>query len=234
MEPGGIFIVIPAYNEAPQVVAEAVRKLRAVPGGAQWQVVVVDDGSQPPLEKCALGDDGAVTVLRHEINRGQGAALQTGMEFAVRCGAAVCVHFDADGQHDASDVPALLAALDSGCDVALGSRFMRPADIAAIPPQRRLLLRIARIVNGLLTGLWLSDAHNGFRALNRNALAKIQLTEDRMAHASQILAQIRGSRLRWMEVPTHVAYSAYSVAKGQRCGNAVNILVDLLLNKLMR
>ncbi|MBO7742100.1 MAG: hypothetical protein J6S21_06050, partial [Victivallales bacterium] len=118
-----------------------------------------------------------------------------------------------------------------GNDVVLGSRFLRQEDLSAVPLRKRILLRGARFVNGLFTGMWLTDAHNGFRALGRRALESIDLTEDRMAHASEILIQIRRRKLKCTEVPTHIIYSQYSVEKGQSIGNSVNILIDLILER---
>ena len=221
------FVVIPAYNESPEVLRRVVAPLCR--GG--YRVVVVDDGSRDPAAPALAGLP--AVALRHRINRGQGAALQTGMEYCRRHGATCCIHYDADGQHDPAEIPALLAAIRNGADIALGSRFLRPEDVAAVPPMRRGLLRLARCVNGALTGMWLTDAHNGFRALGRRALECIDITEDRMAHASQILSQIRRHRLRCVEVPTHIVYSDYSVGKGQGAVNAVNILIDLLLDRFM-
>ena len=97
-----------------------------------------------------------------------------------------------------------------------------------------MLLRVARLVNGVLTGLWLTDAHNGLRALNARALERIDLHENRMAHATELLEQIRRAGLRVVEVPVTVRYTAYSRGKGQRWSGAVTILLDWLMNRLMR
>lgn len=205
-----------------------VRKSIAPLLEAGYRVVLVDDGSPEALVLEEL----PVVVLRHVVNRGQGAALQTGADYALAHGAEAVVHFDADGQHDASAIPQALEMLEKGeADVVLGSRFLREEDRLAVPAKRRLTLRIARVVNGILTGVWLTDAHNGFRVLSRKALEAISLQDDRMAHASEILVQMRQAGLRWKEMPVHIAYTDYSVAKGQRMGAALEILTDLLLDK---
>lgn len=219
-----VFIIVPCYREAPEVVRESIAPLIA----AGYRVVLVDDGSPVPLEIPGT----AAVLLRHPVNRGQGAALQTGGDYALRNGADAVVHFDADGQHDASAIPAALDILAQGeADVVLGSRFLRQEDWMAIPPRRRRMLRLARFVNGILTGVWLTDAHNGFRVLSRRALESIDLKEDRMAHASEILVQMRKAGLRWKELPVHIAYTDYSVAKGQKLGGAFEILMDLILGR---
>lgn len=222
------FIVIPCYREDPAVVRHTVEGIV----GGPWQIVLVDDGSPRELSADCQELSRIVTILRHPVNRGQGAALQTGADYAVRHGADAVVHFDADGQHDPADIPRFLAALDAGdCDIVLGSRFLRPEDLAAIPAGRRRLLRLARMVETYLTGLKLTDVHNGFRALGPRALETIHIQEDCMAHASEILQQVAQYQLRWKEIPTHVVYSDYSSSKGQKVGNAFNILWDLLLRK---
>ena len=222
------FIVVPAYNEAPAL-AGALAPLFA----AGYSVVVVDDGSTDETRQVASALP--AYVLRHPINLGQGAALQTGTTFALRCGAAYVVHFDADGQHQAADVVRLVAPLRAGeADVALGSRFLRPEDSAQAPALRRWLLRAGTIVNGLLTGMWLSDAHNGLRAFTRAAASQIDLRENRQAHASEILSLIRRAKLRYVECPVTIRYTPYSRAKGQSGWNAFNIVFDLLTGKMLR
>jgi len=222
-----IFIVIPSYNEG-KVIRQTIRSL-----GNQYSVVLVDDASTDDTANAVR--DLPIYYLRHDINLGQGAALQTGMDFALQQGADIVVHFDADGQHNPADIDRFVEVLKSRqVAVVLGSRFMRKDDLLAIPRLRRLLLRVARIINGLLTGLWLSDAHNGFRVMNRQALRAIQLKENRMAHATEILMQIRRQGLHFVEHPTHIIYTEYSQVKGQRWQGAIDILIDVFINKYFR
>lgn len=196
-----------------------------------YKIVLIDDGSVVPVSSFLRAQ--GVFVLRHGINLGQGAALQTGMDFAKLQHATAVVHFDADGQHNYLEIPLMLAPiLASEADFVLGSRFLSPQHIAQIPQGRRWLLRAARAVNYLFTGLYLSDAHNGFRALSQKALENTQLTECRMAHATEILQIIKKSQLPYTEVPTHIVYTDYSKQKGQSSLNAINIFFDLLLKNL--
>jgi len=226
-----VFLVIPAYNEG-RVLVSTIHGL--LPYG--YSIVVVDDGSSDgtsALLAPALTDT-PVHYLRHPVNLGQGAALQTGMDYALTQGAEYIVHFDADGQHPAEGIPALLDPIRRGeCDVAVGSRFLDPETVKLIPRGRRILLRGAVVISGILTNLWLSDAHNGFRALSHAAAKKIRLHENGFAHATEFLDEVRRAKLRLREVPVAIRYTDYSQAKGQPASNSVNILIDVLLRKVL-
>ncbi len=220
-----IFVVIAAYNEASviaRVVADVARH--------GYSVVVVDDGS---ADATAQRAGAAAAVVRHPVNLGQGAALQTGIDYALQQDADIIVTFDADGQHRAADIERLVAALrERTADFALGSRFLGQA--IALSTARRLLLRAATVFTQLTTGLRLTDTHNGLRAMTRRGAEKIRLRQNRMAHASEILAQIAASGLTYVEVPVRIEYTAYSRAKGQRLGDALAILLDLFARRLYR
>jgi len=223
-----VFVVVPIFNEGP-VIESTLGPL--IDRG--YSVVAVDDGSTD--DSWSVIRSLPVYSLHHTINLGQGASLQTGTAFALSRDAEFVVHFDADGQHNPDDIEVLLDPLRKGeADVVLGSRFLRDADRRAVPPAKRVLLRSGRLVNGVLTGLWLSDAHNGFRALTRDAAAKIELHENRFAHASEILAQIRAAKLRFVERPTAIVYTEHSVTKGQSMWNSIKIVFDLLLRRIFR
>jgi glycosyltransferase involved in cell wall biosynthesis len=221
-----ISVVVAAYNEA-KVIAGVVAGIVH----AGYDVVVVDDGSSDRTRDLAAAA-GAV-VLRHPINLGQGAALQTGIEFALRQGADIIVTFDADGQHRIADAARLIVALSThGAEFALGSRFLGGA--VNQPLSRRILLRLATLFTRLATGLSVTDTHNGLRAMTRRGASVIKLRQNRMAHASEILHQIADSGLKFVEVPVTIEYSAYSLEKGQTMGDALVILTDLFARRLHR
>jgi len=222
----GVYIVVPAYNEAPAI-HDVVRDLRS----EFANVVVVDDGSDDATAENARGA-GAI-VLQHIVNRGQGAALQTGIDYSVQRGAEVVVTFDADGQHRVGDVDRLLESLDKdGADVAIGSRFLGLR--SNVPALRRFLLRTAARFMTMTSGVALTDAHNGLRALKRDAAQRIHLTIDGMAHASEIIDQIHRLHLRVTEVPVVIHYSEYSIGKGQSSFAALRIAFDYLMKRIFR
>ncbi|MBI4268533.1 glycosyltransferase family 2 protein [Candidatus Uhrbacteria bacterium] len=214
-----VWVVIAAYNEAP-VIRSVVEDARAYAD----HVVVVDDDSGDTTADEAFA--GGATVLCHPINRGQGASLQTGTTYALQNGADVIIHFDADGQHDASDIPRFAEAIERGFDVVLGSRFLEHAK--AVPQFRRFILRCGVLFTWAFSGIKLTDTHNGFRALSRRAASQIFIHENRMAHSSEILHEIVRQKIRWTEVSTRVLYTDYSRSRGQSSWNALSIVGRIL------
>jgi len=219
-------IVIPSYNEE-HAIGGVVLELTA-----SWpHVVVIDDGSTDATGAVA-GRSGAI-VLTHIVNRGQGAALQTGIDFALDRGARVIVTFDSDGQHRAEDVAALVQPIEEGrADAVLGSRFLGSTE--SMPRRRGLLLRAAVLFTRLTSGARVTDTHNGLRAFSAVAARKIHIQLDRMAHASEIVDQIAARGIRFVEVPVHVRYSDYSRRKGQSSLGAFRVLFDYLWSRWLR
>lgn len=221
-----VLVIVPAFNEA-EIIRQTVMGLL----DAGYEVVVVDD--------CSTDGTGGkikdlrICYIRHAVNLGQGAALMTGMTFARKCGADYVVHFDADGQHRVEDIPPMLEPLlKDESDITLGSRFLQAATRTSVPLFRRILLKAAVLINAIFTGLWLTDAHNGLRAMNRRALETIRLRENGMAHATEILSEIRRHHLRYREVSMQVKYTEYSRRKGQTALDALGILTDLIIRKI--
>lgn len=223
-----VWVICPAFNESTTI-SRVLSDLRRAQ--ADYNIVVVDDGSNDATRRIAAAL--ATTVISHPINLGQGAALRTGIDYALSVGADYLVTFDTDGQHLVSDVPRLLEALDrEQADFALGSRFLKRG--RDIPLSRRILLLAATLFTTATTGLRLTDTHNGLRAFTRRGAAALRLRQARMAHASEILAEIARSRLRYVEVPVTISYTDYSMSKGQRAGDFVMILLDLFAQRIIR
>ena len=217
--------VIPMFNEA-QVISEVIAELRV----EFPMVICIDDGSSDTSAEVARAA-GAV-VVQHPVNLGQGAALETGIRFALgRSDTDYVVTFDADGQHSVRDAVAMVRhAHREDLQVVLGSRFLAGADL--VPPMRRLLLKTAVRFTRFTTGLALTDAHNGLRVLRRDAAAHVTLRLHGMSHASEILTIIARRELSYAEHPVTITYTDYSRAKGQQGYNALNIVFDLMVNRL--
>ena len=217
-----VWLVVPLYNEAA-VIGEVVRQARAV----FPNVVCVDDGSGD--ESAQEAERAGAVVVRHPVNLGQGAALQTGFEYALAVpGMRWVVTFDADGQHQVQDVVAMLdKARAEQLDVVFGSRFLDDRTEAGV--LKKLVLRAAVAYTNLTTSTKLTDAHNGLRVISRDVVSRVNITQNRMAHASELVAQIGALDVRYGESPVHVLYTDYSRSKGQSLWNAVNILVELML-----
>jgi glycosyltransferase involved in cell wall biosynthesis len=215
--------IVPAYNEESNI-GSVVRSLF----NHVDKIVVVDDGSSDRTSKFAK-DAGAV-VLRHRINRGQGAALQTGHDYALQCNADYILHFDGDRQFDVDDIePAFEKIKAESADILFGSRFL--GSHSNIPIFKKyVIFPLARIFHRFFVGANLTDAHIGFRILNRHALQSIHITHDRMAHATEIIEQVKKHNLKYIEFPVQVVYRRYG--QGMKGGFAV--LKDLLLGKFVK
>lgn len=221
-----IYVVIPAYNEA-QILKDVLCEL--LDYNPSYQLVVVDDGSSD--DTAVVARSFPVHVLVHTINLGQGAALATGIEYALSQNAGAIVTFDADGQMRPQDIPALLKEVtENGFDVALGSRFLT-AKPTGLTRAKKLVLMLATIFTRITTGLKITDTHNGIRAFKAEAIAQIKITQNRMAHASEILSEIAKNKLAYKEVPVTIRYTDYSKAKGQSLSNAFNILFELFMGE---
>lgn len=218
------WLVVPLYNEGA-VVGDVIRTARQ----RFCKIVCVDDGSKDASGQIAR-EAGAV-VVTHPINLGQGAALQTGIDYALGDPAAsYFVTFDSDGQHRTEDAERMVQRLRTEeLDIVLGSRFLNTKIEAGIA--KRIVLKLAVLFERLTTRLKVTDTHNGLRAISRTAASKIRIRQDRMAHGSEILREIAHHDLRYDEEPVHIIYTDYSRAKGQSLWNSVNILNELFLNR---
>ena len=215
-----VWVVIPVFNEA-QVLEQVVRQTL----GVFPNVVCVDDGSGDGSVEAVLRTD--AHLVRHPVNLGQGAALQTGLGYArAQPGARYFVMFDADGQHRLEDASTMLQVARSGeADVVLGTRFAEHAD--SVPLLKRIVLRTAVLLSPAGRRLKLTDAHNGLRVLTRPVADDLRITMNGMAHASEIVSYLGRSSWRVREVPVSIQYTEYSRSKGQSLLNGVNILFDL-------
>ncbi|MEK6964137.1 MAG: glycosyltransferase family 2 protein [Nanoarchaeota archaeon] len=213
-----IWIVVPAFNEEKNI-SSTIQDLKK---HGYKNIVVVDDESRDhTVEKAKKA---GVIVLQHIINRGQGAALRTGIEYALDQNADIVVTFDADGQFLASDLKGLIQAVEKKeYDISLGSRYLgKKMEIKIKNPLnhlvfaiRQVFLKGGRVFNYIFTRTWFSDSQSGLRAMNRHAAKAIEITQDRMAHATEILEQIAKKKLRFIELPITVRYTDETIEKGQ-------------------
>ena len=216
-----IYIVVPAYNEENSI-SGVIGDLRKHNFN---NIIVVDDGSTDDTNIVAK-KDGAV-VIKHPINLGQGTAVKTGTDYALLLGAEIIVTFDADGQHLAKDLDNLVKPLiNNEVEVALGSRFLD--NNSNVPWLKKIFLKGGTLLLFLMYGIMLTDTHNGFRALSRSAAEKIHIRSRGMEHASEILEEIKIKKIRYKEIPVTIKYSTYSISKGQRISNSLNIFFKML------
>ena len=227
-----LFLIVPAFNEA-RVIQSTLRNLPPrVDGIDSITVVVVDDGStDTTANEVMQSGDGRVVLLRHAINRGLGGALGTGLAYARQQGADFVVTYDADGQHAPEDIGNVLAPLlDGRADAVIGSRLLDPKGM----PWYRIVGNWGlNVVTFFVFGMWTTDSQSGLRGFSRPALDKIDIRMDRMEVSSEFIKEIRRCRLPYSEVPIRAIYSDYSLAKGQRNINGLNILIRLVLHRLM-
>lgn len=221
------YIIIPVYNESQVIRSVLINVLRHYKN-----VVCVNDGS---------ADDSAseiaktnATLVNHPINLGQGAALQTGIEYALQDqDAQYFVTFDADGQHRLEDVEGMLKAIKKhDLDIVLGSRFLGTA--SNITPLKKAILKLAIKFSNKTSGLKLTDAHNGLRVFNRRVAENLNITMNDFAHASEIIERVAEKKFKYKEVPVTISYTDYSMSKGQSVFNAVNIGLDIMIRKLQK
>jgi len=209
------------------VIREVLLELRRA-----WpHVIAVDDGSADDTAE-RLRDTGA-TVVRHAVNLGQGAAIQTGVEYARnRPGAKLFATFDADGQHRVADVLAMIDRLHAeSADIVIGTRF--GPGVSRPPLLKRVVLQTAAALSPRGRRLGLTDTNNGLRVFNKTVADRLDITMNGMSHATEFVMLIDENRWRVVEQPVEVLYTEYSSAKGQPLLNGVNIIVDGFLRGRM-
>lgn len=218
---GDVWVVIPLYDEAT-VIGEVVADL--LPSFSN--IVCIDDGSRDG--GGGIARNAGARLVRHPINLGQGAALQTGFEYALERGARYVVTFDADGQHRVVDAAAMVdQARDEDLAIVFGSRFLDGRTKPGL--LKKIVLKTAVAVTNWSTRTKLTDAHNGLRVIREDALRRVKLRQDRMAHGTEIIVQLGRTGLPYTEHPVEVLYTDYSKAKGQSLWNSFNILIDLVI-----
>nr|MDD3719880.1 DUF2304 family protein [Candidatus Gracilibacteria bacterium] len=230
---GEIAFVIPAYNEG-KVIKDTIEN---VINHGYKNIIVINDGSRDDTLDVLKEFNDKVIVLTHYKNRGQGAAIETGFEYLRRYGKKVdyiCT-YDSDGQHDINDLEKFIKILEKNksIDVVLGSRFITKTN-TNVSFSRKIILKLAILFTFFLSNIKLTDAHNGYRVFRNEILDIITLTIDGMGHASEFVDIIATKNLKYMEVPVNIKYTPYSLAKGQKSSNAINIALKFIWNKFFK
>ena len=228
MSTSNVAIIIPVYNEG-KVIASVVKNVLK-----QFDFVVcVNDGSKDNSESEIAKTK--ARLVNHPVNMGQGAALQTGIEYALQFPQIeYFVTFDADGQHSLADAQKMLQYLQKNkVDVVLGSRFLGTAK--NMSKLKKVILKLAVRFSNATSGIKLTDTHNGLRVFNRKFAEIINITQSDMSHASEIIQRIAETKTPFKELPVTITYTDYTVAKSHNPNlNAVNIVFDTLLRKLVK
>jgi len=221
-------IVIPLYNEE-KVIEGVLQELHQK--YPHYILIVVDDSStDESLKKACI--NGAY-ILHHSVNLGQGASLQTGIEYAKELGCKYVVTFDSDGQHDPNDIALFVQTLQNDeVDIVLGSRFLGKTE--NMPLGKKYLLQASRIFTWVTTGMWLTDSNNGLRAINIEKFPQFEITQNRMAHASEIISIIKTLKMKYIEMPCNIRYTSYTLQKGQSMWNSINIILDYFVGSIMK
>ncbi|MFC6147222.1 glycosyltransferase family 2 protein [Corynebacterium nasicanis] len=219
------WLIIPCYNEG-QVIQEVIENARQT----FPNIVAVNDGSAD--DSAARIHAGGAHLVNHPVNLGQGAGIQTGVEYArAQPGAKYFVTFDADGQHQVKDVVRMVGRLrEEPVDIIVGTRFGRPrAEGDQVPWIKRVVLKTVVFLSPTTRKLGLSDAHNGLRVFNKKVADEMNIRMNGMSHASELVSMIADRGWRVAEEPVDILYTEYSMSKGQSLINGVNILADGLL-----
>ena len=228
--------IIPAYNEEKNIekVLNNLSIFNKKNNNLISEIVVINDGSTDKTEEVIKKfiqsqKDTKITLLNHHINRDQGASLETGNTYARKNRAEIVIHFDADGQHYEEDIKDAISLLKKeNYDVILGSRFLgKKSNIPLL--KKKVLMPLAKIVNKIFFNINLSDPQSGFRVFNKKALNKLIITQDGMAHCSEILYKIFQNNLKVKETPITVTYHEF----GQNLSGGIRIVKDIILKKII-
>lgn len=225
----GVYILIPAYNEG-KVIGSVINDLIR---NKYTHICVVNDGSTDETKQEVLKYKNVI-LLNHFINRGQGASLATGMDYLSQLPECkYIVTFDADGQHNIQDVGKMMDILEkkNELDLVIGSRFVDKTNTNA-PFSRKVTLKLGTLFLRFIYGLKVSDAHNGLRVIRRDVITKLIPRLDDFSHASEIMYDIKINKLKFLEFPTDINYSEYSLGKGQSSVNSIKIAVKTIVHKI--
>lgn len=229
-----ICFLIRAYNEATRI-GDVIDSI--IQAGYK-KILVVNDGSKDNTEEIVRKYTNVI-YLEHAQNRWGWAALETGFEFLRRnaevLGIKFVLTFDADGQHDVADMQKFIDKFEQNpeLDVIFGSRFIIKTN-SNVPFFRRITLWGGKWFTWAVSGIELTDSHNGFRMLRTSAVQAIVLTMDGMEYASELIEQVRLQKLKFSEVPVNIHYDEYTLGKWQKHGGVLRIVSKIIWWKWFR
>ena len=216
-----IYVLVPAFNEQ-KVIKDIINSLLK----NFSNVIVINDGSND--RTLEIINDLDIKVLSHEINLGVGAAVQTGFDYVSKIpNAKAVITFDADGQHLVDDAVAMAKEIlicDEG--IIFGTRF--PKHSKNIPKVKRFVLKLIAKITDLVTGVTLTDAHNGLKAYKISTIKELELQFSSYSYESELITQVAKKKIDYKEMSTDIKYTSYSIKKGQKLLNGLLIIEDLL------
>ena len=216
-----IYVIVPAFNEQ-NVIKDIINNLLK----NFSNVIVINDGSNDKTLETI--NDLDIKILNHEINLGVGAAVQTGFDYVSNIpDAKAVITFDADGQHLVDDAVAMAKEImicDEG--IIFGTRF--PKHSKNIPMVKRIVLKLIAKITDLVTGVSLSDAHNGLKAYKVSIIKELELQFSSYSYESELITQVAKKKIDYKEMSTDIKYTSYSIKKGQKLLNGLLIIEDLL------
>ncbi len=218
-----IFVVVPAYNEEKTI--ETVLNDLLNMG---LEFVVVDDGSMDKTNSIVKGlikEKKHGYLCKHLLNRGLGAAIKTGIESALEEEADIIVTFDADGQHDPSDIYSVInPIINHEADVCIGTR-----DFNEMPKSKKYGNSVMNLITLIFYGIKVGDSQSGLRAFNRKAAQNIIINARDYGVSSEIIGEIKRHDLKLKEVPMKTIYTDYTMKKGTNLFEGLKILSKLIM-----
>lgn len=208
-------IVLPCFNEAKRI-GSVLNTLKRY----GYRILVIDDGSTD--QTIQVAEKHIKNVVKHRVNLGKGAAMKTGADIAFREGADYIVFMDADGQHDASELPEFVKKLEEGYEIVFGSRNLG----FNVPLVRFLGNKVAAILVSMLFGIYISDILCGYRAISKEAYKKTHWESSRYGVETEMVIRTGKTKTRHCEIMTEAIY--FDSTKGVTPLDAVNIFLDVL------
>ncbi len=224
--------VIPCYNEE-KVINSTIKNILD-----NWykNILVVNDGSRDKSRKILEKFWKKITLLNHYKNRWQWASLETGFEYIRRYwDIDYVITYDSDWQHDIKDLKKFenIIKKNKKIDILLWSRFLWKKKVW-VPLSRKIILKLGILFTFFISKINLSDTHNWYRVIRKRVLDKLIITQDWMAHASEIIDIVSTQKFVYKEVPVNIKYSDYSLKKWQKNSNAINLALRFIWSKFFK